>query len=159
MLLQTDRRGAAHFALRDQSGKVNIVSLLLVAALVGVGYGGYVYTPLYLQHLDVKQRCQESLNSTWRHRSPQRTKDDILRRLHDIDTVEKEIGGDLRKVPAIDPGDFLEVRMDESVRPPVLSIDISYDREVALPLLGRTHIFYFSAYGIARSISEGDDYR
>jgi hypothetical protein len=100
---------------------------------------------LALDHLDVRHRCQESLNSTWRHKSAQRTRDDFLRRVHGIRTIKVEIGGELRRVPAIDPDEDLDVRYDQSVRPPMLSIDAYYEREVPLPFLDRTHIFAFSA--------------
>ncbi len=129
-----------------QDGKVNFLTLLLIAGVLAAGYAGYVYVPLYLQNMDVNHRCQEALNSTWRHFSAQRTKDDVLRRIHAIDTIEKEIGGDVRTLPAIDPGDNIDVRIDQSVSPRVLSIDMSYEREVILPLLGSPHSFFFSVY-------------
>jgi hypothetical protein len=139
-------RRALHRAHRDESGKVKFLTIVLLAALVGGAYWGFVYVPLALDHLDVRHRCQESLNSTWRRNSAQHTKDDFLRRVRSIRTVEVEIGGDLRTVPAIDPGEDLEVRLDQSVRPPMLSIDVYYEREVPLPFLDRTHIFAFSTY-------------
>ncbi len=144
---QNDLHGQLRARLRfSQSGKINFITLLLVAGLVFAGYAGFIYLPLWIDHLDVNRRCEESLNSTWRRQDPRHTKEDFLRRIHDIATVEKEIGGDLKEVPAIDPGDYLEVNLDQSVRPPILSIDVSYEREVTLPLIGGTRVFHFSAY-------------
>lgn len=140
-------REAGRASRLDQTGKINFISLLLVAGLVVAGYAGWVYVPLYLQNLDVRHRCQESINSTWRHKSERRTKEDVLRRIQEIDTVEREIGGDLRTVPAIDPDEHgIQVRIDETIRPNIVSVDISYDREVTLPIIGGTRTFSFDAY-------------
>lgn len=131
---------------RDESGKVKFLTLVLVAALGGGAYWGWVWVPVQLDHLDVRHRCQEALNSTWQVRNAHRTRDDFLRRVRAIRSVEREIGGDVRRVPAIDPEEGLEVNLDQSVRPPILSIDGWYEREVELPFLDRTHVFFFEFY-------------
>ncbi len=146
MILIRERLSESLRSHKGQAGKVKFLTLVLIAVVAAAVYGGFVYLPLMMNNMEVNKVCKESLNSTWRRWDPRHTREDFLRRVHSIATVEREIGGETRRVPAIDPGDHLEVKLDRTARPPILSIGAYYEREIDLPFVDRTHVFSFSSY-------------
>jgi len=120
----------------DQHGGASWITYLLLIAVVGGGYLLWAYAPVYLDNYAAGSRCEEVINATWRYQDEAKTGEAMRRKLAALakDTVEEN--GELIKVPAIDPEESdLVVEIDNSVVPPVMSIDVYYTRTVVLPLL------------------------
>lgn len=49
---------------RFPAGKVNPISVLVIAALIGGGWYGFIVVPLYFDNLDVREAFDQALNVT-----------------------------------------------------------------------------------------------
>ena len=131
-----------------QAGKVNLIALLVLAAVVGGGYFLYVYAPLYLDNLDAKSTCEKTLNEVWRLKDPNAARERFVmnvRRLKTIEVVDED--GVVERVPAIDPEvEDVYAELDQTQDPPLLILDYDYERTVTAPLLNKQWTFHFNVH-------------
>lgn len=132
---------------RDETGKVKFLTVVILAALAGGGYYLAMWGPLFLDHLEVKKRCEESVNSTWRYHDTGKTRSSFLAKIHAIKKIDVDVGGVTEQRPAIDPDDRdVQVELDTIADPPILSIDAAYPRTVKMPFLDREKTFWFDVH-------------
>jgi len=132
----------------DQSGRIKFLTIVLVAAVVGGGYFAVIWVPLFVDNMHVKEDCQKAVDETWKFKDTDHPRNTFLTLLKNVGMHAVNEGGEMVQEPVVNPSsDDLQVQIDQSVSPAVLSIDVSYPRTVNLPLLkGKKHTFWFSAH-------------
>ena len=123
-----------------ERGEFSWVSMLLLLVAAAAVYLGYVWTPVYMVHLDVKMAARDAMNQAVHQR------DDavLLRRLCDkLRTLDardaREEPGDQERLPTVDlsPDDITWERDTES-KPPMLHVAFEYTRTVYYPIFDKT---------------------
>ncbi|HTN54198.1 MAG TPA: hypothetical protein VML50_17445 [Anaeromyxobacter sp.] len=126
-------------ALPRARGSVNWVTLLMVSVLVGGGYLGWVYVPLYLAHFEVKQVVREYMNQAIKDPNDDRLRDNMVAKLKILDTVVVTgQDGKPEKVPAVDVrAEDVVWEREPDATPPTLRVAFQYVRTVEFPFLDR----------------------
>lgn len=132
----------------DQAGRIKFLTIILLAAVVGVGYFAAVWVPLFVDNMSVKKDCEKAVNATWRFKDTEKTRTEFRAIVKGVGMHKVNEGGEMVSEPIINPSDDdLQIQIDQSVQPAVLSIDVTYPRTVKLPLMkGKEHTFWFSAH-------------
>jgi hypothetical protein len=128
-----------------ERGGISWVTLLLIVLVVGGGYLGWVWAPLYFEHYAVKQVVRDYMNQAIKDAD-----DDGLRRnmvlkirsLREVDALDAR-GGSAR-VPAV-ALDERRVRWERNraAQPPTIHVAFEYERQVLYPLLDRAEVRVF----------------
>lgn len=127
--------------------------LLVLAA--GLLYYLSFYGPLWLDNYEVGRKCEEALNSSWQLKDAEETRAIFLNLIHNMGTEIIDVDGAEEKIPIIDPvPDDLYVEFDQSVTPPVLSIDVTYTRYTYLPFTDKEKVYTFSASCSKEAVAE-----
>ncbi len=114
-----------------------VVLLLLV---VGGGYLGWIYLPVFWLHTEVKQTVRRFMNEAVKNPNDARLIENMVHKLRTLDTqtVTGE-DGKPEEVPTVDvdPKDVTWER-DTTSTPPMLHVAFAYTRIVSYPLMGRS---------------------
>jgi hypothetical protein len=121
-------------------GGVSWVSALLIVLVVGGGYLGLTYAPVYWLHTEVKQTVRRFMNEAVKNRNDAALVDRMLHKLRTLDT--QEVPGDDERpvsVPTIDvEAKDVTWERDTSSTPPTLHVYFEYTRTVQYPFLRRS---------------------
>jgi hypothetical protein len=123
---------------RGARGQISWVTLLLLTVLVGGGYLGWVYVPLYITDFQAKQVVRDYMNQAVKDRNDERLREWMVEKLRSIDKVEvRAEDGSITKVPVIDISTEDVTWERDSQPPPTLHVAFTYTRVVQLPFLDR----------------------
>src|SRR6266498_760323 len=130
---------------RAERGGVSWVTLLLLAIVVGGGYLGWVWMPLYFEHYTVQQVVRDYMNQAIKNPDDEGLRRNMvlkIRSLAQVDGVD-QIGRPVR-VPAI-PLEERDVTWERntSAQPATLRIAFDYERQVVYPLVDRVGMKVF----------------
>jgi hypothetical protein len=115
--------------------------MLIVA---GVGYLGYVWAPIYYDHITVKQTVTDFMNQAVKNRDDAALRDAMVKKLARIQMEEGFDGyGQPVRVPAIQVDDRA-LTWDRDVPARSLHVAFDYDRQVVYPFLNRTVVKTFT---------------
>lgn len=121
-------------------GGASWVSVLLILLLVGGGYLGWTYLPVYWLHMEVKQSVRRFMNEAVKNPNDAAL---VARMIHKLRTLDKQevLGTDGRpvEVPTVDvEAQDVTWERDTTSTPPTLHVAFEYTRTVTYPLLGRS---------------------
>ena len=123
------------------------VTFMLIVLGVAAGYWVFVFAPIYLANVDIKQICAQTANMAYAEHN-----DDVLRK-YIIDQVKLKFAIDETHPTGaggpgfeinFDPQDVQLQRSDKiGATPPMVRIDVAYSRTITLPIIGsrRTLVF------------------
>jgi hypothetical protein len=123
-----------------ERGEFSWVSLLLLLAAVSAAYLGYVWLPVYMDHLEVKRTTRDFMNQAVHERNDGILLIKLCDKLRIIEARgAPDEGGVPAQVPVADltPDDITWER-DTEVKPPMLHVAFEYTRAVYYPLLDKT---------------------
>ncbi len=125
---------------RHARGEVSWVTALLLLCVVGGGYLGWVYVPVYLLHMEVRQVVRGYMNEAVKNPNDAALVSKMVHKLRTLD--EQEVvgeDGEVDQVPTVDvdAGDVTWER-DRQSTPPTLHVAFEYTRIVPYPLLRRS---------------------
>lgn len=123
-----------------ERGQFSWVTAVLVLAVGGAGYMGWVWVPVYVLHHEVKQVVRNYMNLAVKDRNDELLVVQLCAKVQALDSVPGEDRfGAPTQLPVVDlqPGDVTWDR-DTSVSPPMLRVAFEYVREVKYPFLDRT---------------------
>jgi hypothetical protein len=137
--------GSSFRSRRVERGGISWVTALLLALVVGGGYLGWVWVPLFFEHYAVKQVVRDHMNQAIRNPDDEGLRRNMahkLRTLAQIDGVDAF--GRRVRLPAIDV-DERQVAWDRNgaAEPPTLRVAFAYEREVVYPILDRAAVTVF----------------
>jgi len=121
------------------------VSFLLLVALVGGGYLGWVWVPIYWDHIDVKQSTRDFMNRAVKDRDDAALVAGLSQKLASIRKVRwVDEAGQAWEAPAVDvPQQSITWERDVESKPPMLRVSFSYERVVTFPWIGKTRTKHF----------------
>jgi hypothetical protein len=132
-------------ARRAERGAISWVSLVLLVAVVGGGYLGWVWIPVYFQLYTVKQVVRDYMNQAVKN-----TDDAVLRRnmvlkIRSLEQVEAlDAAGQVVRVPALDLDERQVLwERDAGGGSPTLHVAFAYERQVVYPFLDRADVRVF----------------
>jgi hypothetical protein len=136
--------GRVAAARRGERGEVTFVGILILAAVVAVGYLAWVWVPVWFVHYEAKQVVRDFMNQAVRDKNDARLVAKMVQKLQVLDAVEVPgDDGEPERVPAV----LVDVRdvtweRDADADPPMLHVALDYERPVIYPLIGRveTHV-------------------
>lgn len=123
-----------------ERGEFSWVSLLLLLVAVSAAYLGYVWLPVYMDHLEVKRTARDFMNRAVHQRDDDALLAELctkLRRIEDRSAPDED--GEPVRVPVADlsPEDITWER-DTEAQPPMLHVAFEYTRAVYYPLLDKS---------------------
>lgn len=125
---------------------VTWISFLLLLIVVGGGYLGWVWAPIYFEHYEIKQVVRDYMNQAIKQRDDGALVSRMLDRIARLHTVvsEDEAGRRVEQtVVVIDPRDVVWER-DTTAEPAVLRVSFVYEREIEYPWIRRRTIKAFA---------------
>ena len=123
-----------------ERGQFSWVTAVLVLAVGGAAYMGWVWVPVYLLHHEVKQVVRNYMNLAVKDRNDELLVVQLCAKVQSLDSVpgEDRFGAQVQ-LPVIDlQPDEVTWDRDTSVSPPMLRVAFEYVREVQYPFLDRT---------------------
>lgn len=116
------------------------VSLLLLLAVAGVCYVGWVWVPLHVDHYEVKQVTRDFMNQAVKNRDDALLVEGLSARLATVRVLKgTDEDGAEWEAPAVDvPPNAITWERDTEAKPPTLHVAFEYERDVVYPWLGRT---------------------
>jgi len=117
-------------------GAITWVGLVLLAALVALGYVAYVAIPVVALHYEVRQVVRDFANQAVKDPDDRKlvaAMTDKLRRLGDEPVLDPQGRPARRPLVDVNPRDVVWERSDSS-----LHVAFDYRREIALPFLDRS---------------------
>jgi len=122
------------------------VSLLLLLAVAGVCYLGWVWVPIYMDHYEVKQVTRDFMNQAVKNRDDAMLVEGLSARLATVRVLKgKDEDGAEWAAPAVEVApDAITWERDKDAKPPTLHVAFEYEREVVYPWTGRTTTTTFS---------------
>jgi len=133
--------------LKNQRGRMQIMTMLLLLGLTVGVYLFVVYTPIYLDHFNAKSKCDETVKSTWRMEDENKTREMLHRLVEKVVTVKEMQGDEEVSVPGIDPQDEdTDVEIDRTQTPPLLIVDFAYSRVIKFPLIKKERLSWFKVH-------------
>jgi hypothetical protein len=131
---------------RSQRGLTWVSFLLLVVAVAG-GYWLYVFAPVYIDNAEVKQFCAQAGNMAYTERRDEMIKAFLVNNIRSKFVYdEMQPNGMTKKAYAIDFDPDQDVRIERTETPPLINIDVSYGRRVALPIIGGARTINFTVH-------------
>jgi hypothetical protein len=132
---------------------VNLVSLTLTVAFLSGAYLAWLYVPLWLDNLDVKQAVSGGLGQLTSElgADPERVRADVVRRLSNVGTHWEERDGRQVEVPGLGL-DARDVQIEREGDTKVVRVTVDYNRTVKLVPLERywSVPFHVMREGVAR---------
>lgn len=134
----------------SRSGKVNPVSILLILALIGGGWWGYTYFPVYWDNLTVREAV-DSAATVYLASEEEGVKGKLMQRLNMLTTAGEPVGWHFEidedgyevRVPGLGvTEDDITVEWDEANR--TVTVQLEYDRVVELKPLDERRTVHFS---------------
>jgi hypothetical protein len=122
---------------RSERGGVSWISLLLLAAVVGGGYLGVVWVPLYIEFFEVKQIVADYMNQAIKNRSDDQLRKNMVAKIQitvQVPTVDDN--GKRVRVPAF-PLDESAITWERDETAMSLRVAFEYERSFVYPLLDR----------------------
>ena len=118
---------------RGERGGVSWVTLLLIVIVVGGGYWGAVWLPVYYENYAVKQVVRDYMNQAIKNSDDEGLIRNMVLKIRSLD--QRETVDDLGRAVRI-PTVPLEERAvawerDTRSQPPMLRVSFEYEREVA----------------------------
>jgi hypothetical protein len=117
---------------------------VLLAALVGGGYMGWVWLPLWFDHYTVKQVVADYMNQAVKNRDDAQLRRDMVAKLQSLGQVDGvDASGNPVKVPAI----AVEEQAVTWERDPAgrsLRVAFQYERRVVYPIIDRESLTVFA---------------
>jgi hypothetical protein len=121
---------------RGARGQVSWVTLLLLTALVGGGYLGWVWVPLYITDFQANQIVRDFMNQAVKNRNDDRLVAKMVVKLRSLRTVELRTADGVEEVPAVDVSERDVVwERDRDSDPPMLHVAFDYTRVIQYPYL------------------------
>lgn len=121
-----------------ERGEFSWISALLLIGAVAAAYLGYVWVPVYMDHIEVKQTVRDFMNQAVHQKSDALLLERLCQRLRRVEgrlATDAE-GGGTGPVVELTPEDITWER-DAEASPPMLHVQLSYTRPVYYPLLDR----------------------
>ncbi len=121
------------------------VTLLLLAVVVGGGYLGRVWVPLYFEHYTVKQVVRDYMNQAIKDADDEALRRNMVLKIRSLERLPAtDAFGRTVNVPAV-PLEEQQVTWERnaSAQPPTLRVAFQYDRQVVYPILNRTDVTAF----------------
>lgn len=132
---------------------MNLVSLTLTVAFLSGAYLAWLYVPLWLDNLDVKQAVSGGLGQLTSElgAEPEKVRAEVLRRLSTIGTHWVERDGRQVEVPGLGL-DARDVQIEREGDTKVVRVTVDYNRTVKLVPLERywSVPFHVMREGVAR---------
>jgi len=120
-----------------ERGQFTWVTLVLLVALTGAGYLGWIWVPIYVTHYEVKQVVRDFMNRAVKNRNDERLKMQLCQKLHEIEAFGPSLPAPGEPAIATEPADVTWERDTVSV-PPMLHVAFEYTRQLTYPGLDRT---------------------
>jgi hypothetical protein len=139
--------------VRRPRGAVNLVSLTLTVAFLSGAYLAWIYVPLWLDNLDVKQAVSAGVGQLTSElgADPERVRAEVVRRLSNVGSHWEERDGRQVEVPGLglDAGD---VKLERDGETKVVRLTVDYHRTVKLVPLERywSVPFHVTREGVTR---------
>ena len=139
--------------MRRPRGAVNLVSLTLTVAFLSGAYLAWIYVPLWLDTLDVKQAVSAGVGQLTSElgADPERVRAEVVRRLSNVGSHWEERDGRQVEVPGLglDAGD---VKLERDGETKVVRLTVDYHRTVKLVPLERywSVPFHVTREGVTR---------
>jgi len=121
------------------------VTLLLLALVVGGGYLGRVWVPLYFEHYTVKQVVRDYMNQAIKEPDDEALRRNMVLKIRSLERLPAtDAFGRTVSVPAV-PLEEQQVTWERSAtaQPPSLRVAFQYERQVVYPILNRTDVKAF----------------
>ena len=142
---------------RGQSGEIQFMSVVLIAAVLAAGYLGYALYPAYSDELDASQAIHGIANDGWRRIGKEELHKRVMEKLARIGShVETQAGGQPTEVPGLPIGDddvtvvCTDQDQDCSESTGEVTLSFQYVRHVPLPgLTGKYLTLHFSSNATA----------
>jgi hypothetical protein len=137
--------GSSCRSRRVERGGISWVTALLLALVVGGGYLGWVWVPLYFELYAVRQVVRDHMNQAIKDRDDEGLRHRMAERLRALAQVDGvDAFGRPVRLPAIQlDEDRVEWERDTAAAPPTLRVAFAYEREVLYPILDRTDVAVF----------------
>jgi hypothetical protein len=137
--------GASVRSRRAERGGVSWVTALLLALLIGGGYLGWVWGPLYFELYAVKQVVRDYMNQAIKNRDDETLRRNMVLKLRSLEQIDGvDAAGRPERIPAIQVDERqVQWERDGSAQPPTLHIAFSYEREVVYPIIDRADVAVF----------------
>ena len=132
---------------------MNLVSLTLTVAFLSGAYLAWIYVPLWLDNLDVKQAVSAGVGQLTSElgADPERVRAEVVRRLSNVGSHWEERDGRQVEVPGLglDAGD---VKLERDGETKVVRLTVDYHRTVKLVPLERywSVPFHVTREGVTR---------
>lgn len=128
--------------LRGDSG-FNVVQAGLVLALVAVGYFGWIYLPVYIEHQKLRTLVREGCAKAYSHRRLETVTRTIVNGFPAIGMVDRFFAdGVLKEAPTPFGDRNLEVEFSRDKNE--VSATVYYERRLVWPLLNREEVMEFT---------------
>jgi hypothetical protein len=123
-------------------GKVNVVTLLFLAAIVGGGYFAFTHGPVYIDNLEVREAVAAAYNQAPRSTDDQ-VRAGIRERVRKMGThMERDQFGVEREVPGLGLRDD-QIVIERNTVTNTVRITVEYEREIELKPFKRTKVIRF----------------
>jgi hypothetical protein len=125
--------------LRAARGQISWVTVVLVLALGGGGYLGFVWIPVYIYKFQAQQVVRDYMNQAVKNRDDRSLADKMVQKLRGLGIVElPDEDGTRKKVPAVDVAmEDVTWERDAQSSPPMLHVVVEYTARVEYPWLDR----------------------
>jgi hypothetical protein len=122
--------------------------VLLVLLVVGSGYLGWVWAPIYFDHYAVKQIVADYMNQAVKNTDDAAQRRAMVERIRAVASVSVlDQNGQTQKLPAI-PVEEQAITWERDGTAKSLHVAFEYEREVVYPLLDRR---VFTTFAIDRT--------
>jgi hypothetical protein len=132
---------------------VNVVNVTLTVALLSGAYLAWIYVPLWLDNLDVKQAVSAGVGQLTSElgADPERVRAEVVRRLSNVGAHWEERDGRQVEVPGLGL-DARDVQIERDGETKVVRLTVDYSRTVKLVPLERywSVPFHVTREGVAR---------
>ncbi len=127
------RRGCYATSVRP-SGKVNLVGLVMIAAVVGAAYWAVLFVPIYTDNWEVKDLVNSSFNR-FPHERLGQIRVELVGRLGELKFASHQeadkFTGEMKTVPGLGLTEDQVITDDDTVRK-FLTVRVTYDRVIQL---------------------------
>ena len=130
--------------MRRPRGAVNLVNLTLTVAFVSAVYGAWIYIPLWLDDLDVREAVSAGWGQLNIEPSDQRIRDAVLSRLRNVGSHWEDQDGKQVEVPGLGLT-AKDIDIDRDPQANTGRVAIDYTRSVKLKPFDRFYPVHFLA--------------
>ncbi len=116
---------------------------MLLAGVLGGGYMGFIYVPLWVDNLSLKRIMREEAAMAWRYADDEALRKTIFEKSKQIGGHNEVVQGQQRWVPSVVLLlDDIYINRDNDRK--MVTIQVEYDREVVYPWIGRKVTVHFA---------------